>query len=88
MTAAARSFKIPPAPVPISRKFASVKWSTHKKNFCILKLSDSREVFLHADDFEGEWPPKYWATVEFTPLETPGQRTPIRAKEARIAEAK
>lgn len=75
--------------LPSVNKSGSVKWSTARKNYCVLTLPDKREAFLHRDDFEGDWPPRFPESVDFEELiDTPGQPCPVRAKEARLAEAK
>jgi hypothetical protein len=75
-----------PAPAVNS---GTVKWSTARKNFTVLKLSDNREAFLHRDDFSGDWPVPYHARVRFEYLiPTPDQRCKWRAKDAMLAEAK
>ncbi len=70
-----------------SRKRALVKWSNPQKNFCYLTLPDQRDVFLHRDDFAGEWPPQYMKTVIFELVESGHRSCPLRAKEANIVGA-
>lgn len=66
-------------------KSGTVKWSTTRKNYTVLKLSDGREAFLHRDDFEGDWPPRYHGTIQFESLiDTPSQPCKWRAKEAKL----
>jgi cold shock CspA family protein len=61
-----------------------VKWSNPKKPFCYLTLDDGRDVFLHRDDFEGEWPPTYYQTLKFELLKTGHKTCPLRAKHAAL----
>jgi hypothetical protein len=57
-----------------------VKWSSAKKNFCYLTMDDGRDVFLHRDDFDGEWPPSYYKAIKFELIETAHKTCPRRAK--------
>lgn len=66
---------------------AIVKWSTARKPFCYLTMPDGRDVFLHQDDFDGDWPPPYRAAVEFALLENNHPRCKFRAKNAKPTEA-
>jgi cold shock CspA family protein len=75
-------------PLTPLRKTAKVKWSTARKNFCYLTLADGRDVFLHKDDFTGEWPPRYRDAVGFDLLETGHKTCPLRAKDAKSTEAR
>ena len=61
-----------------------VKWSSSKKNFCYLSMDDGRDVFLHRDDFDGEWPPQYHKSLKFELLETGHKTCPWRAKCAEL----
>ena len=79
----------PPADSPKNdARTGTPKWSTARKNFLILKMPDGREVFLHADDFSGDWPPPYRSKIKFNLLETGHKTCPLRAKDAEPVEAK
>ena len=60
-----------------------MKWATSRKNFTYLTMADGQDVFLHQDDFDGTWPPKYRDTVEFELLEVNHPRCKFRAKDAK-----
>jgi hypothetical protein len=61
-----------------------VKWSHPKKPFCILTMESGRDVFLHQNDFAGEWPPRYYKLIRFEAVETPGQKCPFKALNAEV----
>ena len=61
-----------------------VKWSSSKKPFCYLTMADGRDVFLHRDDFQGDWPPPYYKSLKFELLETGHKICPRRAKHAEL----
>jgi hypothetical protein len=78
---------LPPAVRSPERLRGSVKWGSPQKNFCYLQLPDGRDVFLHRDDFSGEWPPRYMHTVIFELIKTGHRVCGLRAKEANTVEA-
>ncbi len=75
-------------PAPSLRKTGKVKWHATKKNFTYVTMADGQDVFLHQDDFDGDWPPPYHKSVEFDLLENNHPRCKFRAKEARLLGAR
>jgi cold shock CspA family protein len=71
-------------PLSPPRKTGYVKWATVKKNYTYLVMPDGQDVYIHKDDFEGDWPPPYRRTVEFDLLEVNHPRCKYRAKEAQL----
>lgn len=62
-----------------------VKWRASKTNYTFLAMDDGREVYLHRDDFDGEWPPRYHKSVKFERLlYTQHKKCAWRAKEAEM----
>ena len=61
-----------------------VKWSSPKKPFCFITMPDGRDVFLHQDDFAGDWPPRYCKSVKFELLDTGHKTCQLRAKHAEL----
>jgi hypothetical protein len=47
-------------------------------------MADGRDVFLHRDDFQGDWPPLYYKSLKFELLETGHKICPRRAKHAEL----
>jgi len=70
-------------PLTPLRKTGTVKWPASRKTYTYLVMPDGQDVFLHQDDFDGDWPPRYRGTVEFDLLETGHKTCPLRAKEAK-----
>jgi cold shock CspA family protein len=75
-------------PLLATTKTGHVKWPATRKNYTYLTMADGRDVFLHRDDFNGPWPPRYWSEVEFELLETGHKTCPFRAKDAKPAGVK
>ncbi len=70
-------------PLIPARKTGTVKWPATRKTYTYLTMPDGRDVFLHQDDFDGQWPPRYCGEVEFDLIETGHKTCAWRAKEAK-----